>query len=153
MTAFRFRLEKALEWRRTQFEIEEAAYQRELAALAAVEHAQVELEAAGAQAEVQIRDWKDVSGADLAALGGFRRGMEVRKTELVALRADAARKVMVRQATMLAAKKLYRLLERLREKRLQEWLAAEQRELEAVASESYLAGYCRARTRHDRTSL
>lgn len=143
MTSFRFPLQRVLEWRRTQLEIEETRFRQATAAVAEVERLMAEAEAAGVRAEVQIRQWRPVTGGDLWALDGYRFHVRARERELEAARAERKRKAAAQQAVMLEARRRLRLLERLRERRLEEWRAAEAAELETLASESYLARWAR----------
>ncbi len=145
MTGFRFRLEKALDWRRTQLELEEAKLRERTAALAAVDAARAELDAAAVKAEMEVRHWNPVSGSDLRSLADFRVHVRQRGQALAARRAECAREAAAQQAAMLEARRKCRLLERLRERRLAEWTAARDRELEALASDSFLAQWGTAR--------
>jgi flagellar export protein FliJ len=146
MTSFRFRLEKVLEWRRQQMELEEARFKQQTAALAEMDGARAALEAAGIRAELEVRTWSPLAGNDLAALAGFRLHTRRQEQEIARLRAEAQKKLEALQPTMLEARRRCRLLERLRERRLAEWQAACDRELEELAGESYLAGMARRRT-------
>ncbi|HUI53648.1 MAG TPA: hypothetical protein VLY04_01665 [Bryobacteraceae bacterium] len=139
MTPFRFPLQKALDWRRTQLELEEARFKQQAAALADLDRERAELEASGIRAEVEVRHWQPLNGRDLAALGGFRLQVKQRQAHLAARRAECQRDLDARHAAMLEARRRCRLLERLKERRLAEWQAARDRELEELASESYLA--------------
>jgi hypothetical protein len=47
MTAFRFRLQKVLDWRHTQLELEEARYRQAIAAVAEIDRARATLAAEG----------------------------------------------------------------------------------------------------------
>jgi len=143
MIPFRFSLDKVLEWRRMQLELEENQFKQQLAAMAALDRARAELEAAGIRAEVQVREWRPVAGADLAALGSFRLRTRKMEEELEVRRAECRRKLAGQQAAMLEARRRFRLLERLKERRLAEWQRASNRELEELASESYLAQWNR----------
>ncbi|HEV2445724.1 MAG TPA: hypothetical protein VGS58_07370 [Candidatus Sulfopaludibacter sp.] len=143
MSRFRFPLERVLAWRRTQLEIEEARYQQKLAAVAALDRQRAEMEAAGIQAEVQVRAWKAVSGEDLAALAEFRQSVRTREKQIAARRAEAAKTADAQLAAMLEARRRCRLLERLKERRQAEWQAADRRALEELAAESYLARWNR----------
>jgi hypothetical protein len=143
MTAFRFRLEKVLAWRRTQAELAELEFRREAAALAALDQASAELEARGIQAEAEVRDWSPLEGSDLAALGAFRRSVERQTKDLAARRTEQTKKLAEREQAMLEARRRCRLLERLRERRLAEWKSESDRELEQAAAESYLARLAR----------
>ena len=71
MNSFRFPLEKVLAWRRSQLEIEESHYRQTLAAVARLDRDRAELEASGIQAEVQVRAWTRLAGADLEAGHAF----------------------------------------------------------------------------------
>jgi flagellar export protein FliJ len=145
MTSFRFRLEKVLDWRRQQMELEEAGFKKQTAALAEMDGARAALEAAGTRAEHEVRTWSPLDGNDMAALAGFQLHTRRQQQEIARLRAEAQKKLEARQATMLEARRRCRLFERLRDRRLAEWKTAYDRELEVLAGESYLARLARRR--------
>jgi hypothetical protein len=145
MTAYKFPLQRVLDLRRTQLELEEARFRQQTAELAALEHARAEVEAEGIRAEIQVREWTRVAGEDLRALGAFRLRVKAREEQIAAQRMECARKVAERQTAMLEARRRCVLLERLEERRRAEWRAARDRELEEMASESYLARWSRER--------
>jgi len=142
MSAFRFSLQKVLEWRRTQMEVEEARL-RQHAALAELEQLRSNLEAAAFDAESSVREQNEVAGFDLAALEAFHRHVERRRRHLDAQRAARERQIAEQKETLLEARRRYRLLENLRDRRLYEWRAAVDREVENFAGEAYLAGFTR----------
>ena len=86
-----------------------------------------------------------LAGRDLAALGRFRLLVQSREKQISLQRAGCQRELAVRKTAMLEARRRCRLLERLKERRLAEWTLARDRELEEVASESYLARWARRR--------
>lgn len=139
MNAFRFPLEKVLEWRRTQLQVEEARFKQQMAEIAGLDRAREGLEAAGSQAEMEVRGGGAVAGRELAALGGYREHLQQRRREIAGQRAECERKAAAQEAVMLEARRRSRLLERLRERRLEEWRRASDRELEELASEAFLA--------------
>lgn len=139
MTSFRFPLERVLEWRRTELELADARFKQQAAALAELDRQQAELEATGIRTEIEVREWRPVSGSDLAALGGFRLELRKRQRGLAARRAECRKELARRQEAMLEARRRLRLLERLKERRLAEWRAAWDRELDEQAAMSYLA--------------
>ena len=145
MIPFRFRLQKVLDWRQTQLELEEIKFKRQTAALADLDRARAELEAAGVKAEVQVRDWIPLAGRDLAALGSFRLSVKLKEREIAIRRAECQEKLHAQQRVMLEARRRCRLLERLKERRFSEWELAQNRELEQLATESYLAQWSRRR--------
>ena len=111
--------------------------------LAALDHARAELEAGVVRTECEVRRWDPVAGGDLAALGTYRIRVRSEEARLAAKRSDCARAVAAQQASMLEARRRFRLLERLKERRLAEWTAARDREVDEVAAESYLAQWGR----------
>jgi hypothetical protein len=143
MNAFRFPLDRALEWRRKQLEIEEARYKQGASALAGLDQLRAETEAAGIRAEIEVRQWGSVMGRDLAALEGFRARVKIDEARIAQQRTEAAKKLAQQQEVMMQARRKAKLLERLRERRLAEWQQARDKELEEMASESFLAQWNR----------
>jgi hypothetical protein len=143
MTTFRFPLQKALDWRRMQLGVAEARLQQQLAALAGLDRARVELEAIGHRTEVEVRDYNPLAGGDLSALGSFRLLLKVRDRELAAKRVECQKELADRQALLTEARRRCRLVERLKERRWAEWQSACDHELEELASDSYMARWTR----------
>lgn len=102
-----------------------------------------ECEASEVQAEQQVRVWGAgggaVSGADLEALGAFRLFARAKKAVMEQSRAEQRKRLKAREEAMLEARRRCKLLEKLKERRAEEWKAEENRALEEVASESFLA--------------
>ena len=143
MTSFRFRLQRILEYRQTQLEIEEGKLRRQAAAVVELDRIRAGLEAAGIQAELQVREKEWLAGSDLGALAAFRAYIRRRERDLAAERAECVRKLDEQRSAVTEARRRCRLLERMKERRLAEWNAAYDRELEATAAESYLAQWGR----------
>jgi len=143
MKSFRFPLEKALELRRTQLELEEANHKRQIAAVAAIDRRKAEIEASGVQAEIEVRQWSPIQSGDLAALGHYRLKVKSEESALARHRLDAVQKLAAQQKVMLEARRRFRLLERLKERRLAEWTAERDKELDEIAAESSLARWSR----------
>jgi hypothetical protein len=144
VTRFQFPLERVLDWRRKQLELEEARFQQAVANVATVDKARLELETGVAQAETAVREWGRVAAWELRALAEYRAHVRDEEARLAVRRAQCERAQAEHQAAMMEARRRCRLLERLRERRLAEWKAAGDRELEEIASESYLAQWGRA---------
>lgn len=143
MTSFRFPLQKVLDWRRTELDLAEATFKQQAAALAGLDRERAELEAAGIRTEIQVREWRPVSGGELAALGGFRLQIRKRGQDMAARRVECAKELAARQNAMLEARRRLRLLERLKERRLAEWRAARDRDVDEQAAVAYLARWPR----------
>ncbi len=139
MKSFHFRLEKVLEWRRTQLELEENNFRKQVAALAELDRQAAEIEAAGQRSEAIVRTWNPVAGGELEALDRFRLHVKARELEMEIPRGEARRRLAAQQEVMLEARRRLRLLEKLRARRVAEWQAACDKELEEMASESFLA--------------
>jgi hypothetical protein len=145
MKSFQFPLEKALDWRRIQLELEESRYKQQVATLAGIDRRRAEIEASGVRAEIEVRDWNPIAAGDLVALGNFRLHVKAQESEIARQRFEAARKLAEQQKLMLEARRRCRLLERLKERRLAEWTAGRDHELDEIAAESYLARWGRRR--------
>jgi hypothetical protein len=145
MKSFRFPLEKALDWRRTQLGLEEVRYKQQVAAVASLDSRRAEVEASGVRAETQVREWRPIGSGDLTALGNFRQHVKSQEAEIARRRSEAAKKLAEQQKLMYEARRRCRLLERLRESRLKEWTAGRDHELEEIAAESYTARWNRRR--------
>jgi hypothetical protein len=143
MNAFRFPLQRALDWRRTQLELAEARVEQQLAVLAAIDREHAELDAMGQRAEVEVRQFAALAGGDLSALGSFRLAVKGRARDLVAKRVECQKELAARQSAVVEARRRYHLLERLKDRRCAEWQSAAERELDELAADSYLAQWAR----------
>ena len=139
MKSFRFPLERVLMWRRTQIDLEE----QRLKALAAegqrIEREKAELEQSGAEARQRVQGMKSAAGEDLNALALFLGHVERAGRVLQNRREECRRRQAEQQRRFLEARRAYRVLELLREKRFSEWEYEGNRELEAMVSETYLS--------------
>jgi flagellar export protein FliJ len=139
MKSFQFPLDKALDWRRTELRMAEARVEQQLTALTSIDQARAELDATGHRTEVEVRRFEPLAGGDLGALGAFRLAIRVRGRELAAKRVESQKELATRQAAMMEARRRFRLLEKLKERRHAEWQSAANRELDEMAADSYLA--------------
>ncbi len=139
MKAFRFPLEKVLAWRKTQLDAEQAELRKRKAVVAAIDQARSELRASGIAAEIQLRDAATIDGSDLEALGRFRTWVREHDVRLARERLARDHAAGEQRSRMLEARRRYRLLERLRERRLAEWTVESNRELETFAAEAFLS--------------
>src|SRR5579872_1455188 len=105
MTTFRFNLQKVLQWRQTQLELEEIKFKQQVAAVTDLERARAEMEATGIQAELAVRTWRPVVGRDLSALGGFRLHVEMQERAIAGRLVERRRELEAQQAAMLEARR------------------------------------------------
>jgi hypothetical protein len=137
MKRFEFRLQSVLSWRARQLELEKAKLQvlfEELNALAA----------ARARLESDLHEAGRVALASgdpqqLAALGPFREHIRREQARVEARRADCARRIEAQRESVLNAERNVRLLEKLKARRLADWNAAVAKELDELATDSFLA--------------
>jgi len=139
MTAFSFRLEKVLRWRQAKMELEQFALHRLAAEYARWDLRLAEIEIARRHAEQLVRSSGPVEGSDLAALARYQQHLRDEKEAAVAHRRNCGQRMEQQRTLLLAARREFRLLEKLRQVRRAEWETAVNREFEMLAAETYLA--------------
>lgn len=139
MRSFHFPLERILAWRRMEFEAEEAR----LGVLAAeemrLEAARVAILASWDRAGRQLLAAASVDGSDLAALGGYRSRLEREREVNTRQRQEASGRTACQRVKVMEAHRRVRLLEKLRQRRFEEWRVGWNRETENFAGEAFLA--------------
>jgi flagellar export protein FliJ len=139
MTTFHFRLERVLRWRQAKLELEQFALSRIAADRTRWDKLLAKLENSRAQAETLLRSSCPVTGNELEALARYKEHLGRERQVALDRRRECERKMEQQLARLLAARREYRLLEKLRQVRRAEWETAVNREFEALAAESYLA--------------
>lgn len=139
MPNFQFRLQRVLEWYQTQCQLEENRLALCLAALDKVRESIARLQADSLRIEREVLSGSTIAAADLASLGLYRLRAKMQAADLEQDRIRGKRAVKDQMAAVRAAQRRLRLVEKLRERRLQEYLAAEDQALENLAAESYLS--------------
>ncbi len=139
MKRFEFRLERVLEWRHGQLDIELAGLGRLTAEAQAIDRRRGEIEAERASAEKSLMSSATVEAQQLTALDAFRAWVRQESGRLASQRAEWEHKIAEQRRKVLEARRRFRLLERLKERRRAEWDAEFNRELENLAGELYLA--------------
>ena len=143
MKAFRFPLQRVLEWRALQLRVEEeklAGLQQQLATLlqareqlaSARNRSESHLFASGAAAGSDLQSWA-LYQARLAKQG------EVLKTRM----AQCEKSILEQRQKLLKARTDHRVLEHLKERRWRQWVYLNDREMEDTATEVYLAKWGR----------
>jgi flagellar export protein FliJ len=137
--AFKFPLERVLDWRHLQMRAEEeklAALQRRLDL---TNHRRNALTSAELKSEWGLLKLTSVPGSELQALAAFQ--IRVRK-ECAALdleRLQCEKWIAAQRLKLLKARKDFRVLERLREKRKQAWTYLSNREVEDAAADAHIS--------------
>jgi flagellar export protein FliJ len=136
---FHFPLDRVLDWRRTQGRLEEAKLEQLYREAHDLEARQQALLQERADSEQAVLAAPSTTGLQLAALGEFSRFTTAQHALLERQRAECAKLVAAQVQVLTAKRREIRLLERLREQRLDGWSADLDREIGAQADEAFLA--------------
>jgi flagellar export protein FliJ len=141
MTAFRFRLQRVLDFRRMQFQLAEADCHQAEVKLHAIQAQSVALAAAKSETRNSVAQVHNISGRDLAPLTGWYRWTEGEKRRLTNLENGAAQELQKRRAALVEAQRKVRLLEKLHDGRRTQWQSDFDREIEELAADSINSRY------------
>jgi flagellar biosynthesis chaperone FliJ len=124
MTTFRFRLQRVLDFRRTQFQVAESECQRAAAKLHAIQAQQAALASRRSQTRTAFAQLPEV-WADKTT------------DHLVRLERAAAQELQKRRDALVEAQRKVRLLEKLHDHRKAQWQSDFDRETEELAADSF----------------
>jgi len=145
MARFHFPLEKVLRWRLVQLAAEEAKQRKLL-------QEQVKLQTLGAELGVEKSKLcslpatlPDLRGEDLRAMAAYSVRLKRLAESVAEQTARCERNLAVQGKKYRDAKQRCRLLEELKARKTEEWRQEQSRQLEILASESYIANWNRDR--------
>jgi flagellar export protein FliJ len=143
MAQFRFPLEKILRWRAIEAASEEAKLQRLIQERNRIDAMLNRITAECSGLTRSISGLPSLQGADFRAITAY--GLRLRQTveKLKEGRSRIDQGLALQQRKYAEAKRRVRLLEQLKERRLERWKYEEDRQLEILAAESFLAGWNR----------
>jgi flagellar biosynthesis chaperone FliJ len=139
MQRFQFRLDRVLEWRRKQCQMEEKRLADCLALVRAAKRKVAQLQAERAAVERELLERSAIPAADFLNLGRYRVRADKEETEAAEERRQRLLSAAEQRARVQRTRQRVRLLEKMRDRRLEEHTAAAGRELENLAAEAYLA--------------
>jgi flagellar export protein FliJ len=139
MQSFRFSLERVLGWRRTELRAEEARLAPLVAERSRLDAARQQITEARERAQSDLLAAGPMDGSELEALARYRAWLEKQKTAVERQDAQCGENIAAQRGRIVEAHRRARLLEKLRERRLEDWRIAGDREMESFASESFLA--------------
>jgi flagellar export protein FliJ len=139
MRAFQFPLRKALDWRRTQRDVEEGKLRQLVAELREMEVTMAGLGLVRSRAEQAVCEAAAVEASDLWALAAYRARLLAELQALARRKREREQQIAAQRELVRQAQRQCRLLEKLEERRFAEWRRAADRETENLASESFLA--------------
>ena len=145
MSKFQFSLEKVLRWRSVELTGEEAKLKALVQEQLHLQTLLAEVSAERSKLISSLGTMPDLRGDDLRTLTAcglrLRRNAETLAQHLLRCGRDLAKQ----RKKYSEAKRRVRLLEELRDRRMQEWKYEESAQLEELASESFLANWNRER--------
>ena len=133
MKAFRFRLDRVLDWRRTELEMEETRLKQLRAALATLDRERAALESTRDYAVKAVLARGSVYGSELQLLSGYNAAVKLLCARLDEKRRTGEAETAAQQQKLLEARRRLRLLENLKDRRLAEWKYETDRQMEADA--------------------
>ena len=146
MNSFQFRLQRVLDFRRTQLQIAEAACQRAGMRLQGIQAQQAALQSRKLETRRSIASLSISTGRDLAPLPVWCKWAEAERRRLTGLEQTAANDLDKRRRALIEAQRKVRLLEKLHDRRYAEWQIQFDREIDELAADSVNSRYAR---RHD----
>jgi flagellar biosynthesis chaperone FliJ len=138
MRKFAFPLARVMDWRQTQVRIEEAALERLHAELRGVEGGLAELRLSIEHSENAILTAGSVMGAELRDLDTFKKASKAEFEKLTKAAADSRKRIATQIEVVSRKRRDLRLLENLRQRKLDTWRADLEREIDNEATELYL---------------
>jgi len=139
MKRFQFRLARVRDFRRQQFEVEEAKLEVLRAERQQIEEESLRLENEATGTRNSLMVIGSVEAQDLVAADRYLRFLAIEMKRQAAKMADWQGRTAKQQQAMVEARRRVRLLEKLEEKQLRLWKEEANREQENLSSELYLA--------------
>lgn len=139
MKRFSFSLDRVLAWRRIEARRERLRWEQIRAELRAIDAERDALRAERKDAAARLRSARSALGEELEALDRFRRYVDAEQARLERKRAECERRLIEQSRVAAAKERDVKILEHLRERRLQAWKIEADREIEQQAAEAFLA--------------
>ena len=145
MQRFQFRLDRVLEWYRKKLRMEETRLADCLGLVLAAERKIARMQAERDAVERELLGRSAIPAEDFLNLGRYRLRAKKEAIEAVEERRQRVQSAAEQRARVQRARQRVKLLEKMRDRRLEEHTAAFGRELENAASEGYLARWSQSR--------
>ena len=141
MQRFHFRLARVLNWQERVCRIEEDKLRQAAAEVAETDEKLEQLSAQRVVIEQEFSSQALLAPPDLRALAEFRKKVVGDRQALEQERQTRVAAAAVQRQKVLAERRKLEVIEKLRERALQEYTQAADRELEALSHESYVANW------------
>lgn len=143
MKKFSFPLQSLLDWRVAQADIEKAKLRGIFLERRTIEANREAVRTAGVTARGELYGRTSITGGELAALASYQASL-VREGRILEKRSrDCDARAEAQRQCLLGAERARRLIERFKERRLEDWTYEMNRELESNAADCYLAKFKR----------
>lgn len=139
MKKFRFPLERLLNYRRAQLAAEQAKLEKILAEQRALRERRAALEREDRAIRENLRRLPELASAELEAAAMFRRYAETETVRLLSAEGELASRLERQREAVLCARREVEVLERLRERKREDWRRELDREMEAQVAELVIA--------------
>jgi flagellar export protein FliJ len=139
MKRFSFPLERVRRFRSEQASVEELKLGQLRDRLSALGEAKQRVELARARSEREVLGQPSIASYEVQNLEAYRRHAASKIRALEAQQRQCETQVREQRQRLIEARQRAELLERLKQKALEEWTTANNREEEALATELYLA--------------
>ena len=145
MAQFHFSLEKVLRWRALELATEEAKLENLLREQLRLQTMRAGLSAERSNLDRSLASLPDLRGTDLRAVSAYSLHLKRQAEELADQITKCDRGLSEQKKRYRAAKQRFRLLEELKDRKFEQWRQEQARELESLATESFLAVWNRER--------
>ncbi|MEO7144960.1 MAG: hypothetical protein ABI165_15795, partial [Bryobacteraceae bacterium] len=143
MKKFNFPLDRILQYRGNQVQLEESKLERLFATRGGIELRRRQLHLQRAENETALFASPSIASSELAALDQFRQFVDAQDHIMDRQLVQCDARIAAQRTRVLEARRQHQLLEKLRDKRAAHWQSECDRELEQQAAESFLAQWNR----------
>jgi|SRR5580698_3792600 flagellar FliJ protein len=139
MKKFDFPLDRVMDFRRTQVRIEEAKLEVLYTGLRAIDAREVALIQQKAKSEKALKSADSVTGQDLQLFDSYGRAMREELKRMDKTRVECRKRIAAQLAVVVVKRREVKLLEHLKEQKLDKWEEEMSKEIDSQAEEAYLA--------------
>ena len=144
--AFHFSLEKVLRWRGVELAAEEAKLEKLVREQLRLQAWRAGLSAENARLDASLNAMADLRGEDLRAASAYRLRLKRQAERVHEMLAQTERELAMQKKKYSEAKQRLRLLEELKTRKFAAWRYEQDTQLEALATESFLATWSHNRS-------
>jgi len=139
MKKFTFPLSRVMDFRRTQARLEEIKLEGLYAESRAIETREAALIQQRVQSEKALKEATSVTGFDLELFSNYGSAMKEEQKRLYKAKTECKKKIGAQVAILMVKRREVKLLEKLKEQKLETWEKEMFKEIDQQAEEAYLA--------------